>query len=60
MDEQVSISLSEIVDEISKINPMLAELAIERIKSRKLAEALSAANAEKAEVEDDSTAAEDN
>ena len=44
--DDVSISVQEIVQEIGQIDSRVLELAIERVKSRKLAEALRATTAD--------------
>jgi hypothetical protein len=59
MDDKVSISYEEIVQELGALNPTLVELAVERVKSRKLAEALQAATADVAEEQPDESPVKD-
>ena len=43
MDDKLAISYEEIVQEIGNMEPTILQLAIERVKNRKLSEALAAA-----------------
>jgi hypothetical protein len=44
--DDLAISLQEIVEEITRLDSRVVELAVERVKNRKLSEALQAATEE--------------